>query len=118
MGLQKSQLSRMEHSKAANKLKVTIEQEEAGRVYIYALMNDGTIASDTIKKAIYDVCNDESVRPLTDYVSMHDPLIVEYDIDFTYYISRTSQLSLNDIQIAIEQCCKRVHSMAERKART
>lgn len=87
--------------KATNTLNVTIEQEEAGRVYIYALMNDGTIASETIKKAIYDVCNDESVRPLTDYVSMHDPLIVEYDIDFTYYISRTSQLSLNDIQIAI-----------------
>ena len=105
-GLAKISLKQDGALKEATSLRIVVEQEEAGRVYIYALMNDGTIASETIKEQIYAACNDDTVRPLTDYVSMHDPLVVEYDIDFTYYISRTSQLSLNDIQIAINNAVK------------
>lgn len=85
-----------------NNIDVTVEQDLAGHVYIYALMNDGTIASDTIKEAIYAACSEDYVRPLTDYVAVQDPEIVSYDIDFTYYISYNSQLSLSDIQAAVD----------------
>ena len=78
-----------------------VEQDRVGYVYIYALMNDGSLPTEEIKNAILSACNAENVRPLTDYVSVHDPEIVEYDIDCTYYISQTTQLSLTDIQVAV-----------------
>ena len=62
----------------------------AGEVHIYVLMRDGTIASETIKDKVYESCNDEDVRPLTDYVTVEDPEVVSYDIDFTYYILSNS----------------------------
>lgn len=87
---------------AAESVDVEFLQDMPGHVYIYALMKDGTIASDTIKNEILKACNDDRVRPLTDYVSAKDPEIVKYDIDFTYYVSVDAQISLNDIQTAIE----------------
>lgn len=80
---------------------VTVNQERAGYVYIYALMNDGTIASSTIKQAIAEACNQTFVRPLTDYVTVQDPEYVNYNITFTYYIPNDTQLSLSDIETAI-----------------
>lgn len=85
----------------ASQIGVKVMQRRAGYVYIYALMNDGTIASETIKSAIYDACNAESVRPLTDCVQIKDPETVEYNIDFTYYISEETQLTLTDIETAV-----------------
>lgn len=83
------------------KIGVNILQRKAGYVYIYALMNDGSIASETIKEAIYDACSAESVRPLTDCVKTEDPEVIEYNIDFTYYISEETQLTLTDIETAV-----------------
>lgn len=77
-------------------------QDLPGHVYIYALMNDGEIATSTIKQEVYAACNKEMVRPLTDYVSVKDPEVVQYDIDFTYYVSVDAQISLTDIQTAID----------------
>lgn len=83
-------------------LGVSYTKLKAGYVYIYALMNDGTIATDTIKEAIYDTCSKENVRPLTDCVKVMDAEIVDYDIDFTYYVSEDSQLSQVDILEAVD----------------
>lgn len=83
-------------------LSVSYNKLKAGYVYIYALMNDGTIATDTIKEAIYDTCSKENVRPLTDCVKVMDAEIVDYDIDFTYYVSEDSQLSQVDILEAVD----------------
>ena len=57
-----------------------------GRVAIYALMNDGSIASDEIKSAIIEACREDRKRPLTDYVSAKDPDEVTYNIELTYFI--------------------------------
>lgn len=82
----------------ANKISVKYEQLRAGYVYIYALMNDGTIASQTIKDAILDACSSSDVRPLTDYVTVQDPEVVTYNINCTYYISEESQKPLSEIE--------------------
>lgn len=57
-----------------------------GHVAIYVLMNDGSIASSGLKDEVLLACNDEDVRPLTDYVTVEDADEVEYDINFTYYV--------------------------------
>jgi len=73
-----------------------------GVVNIYALMQDGTPATAEVKRAIYDACNAEEVRPLTDYVSVCDPEQVNYNIDLTYYVPNDTTLSAADIQSAVQ----------------
>ena len=87
---------------SADQIDVEFTHDLAGHVYIYALMQDGEIATSTIKDEIYKACNQDMVRPLTDYVAVKDPEVVLYDIDFTYYISVDAQISLTDIEIAIK----------------
>lgn len=81
---------------------VEIKATGAGRVVIYALMDDGTIAGTEIKASILAACNSESVRPLSDRVSVADPMTVSYDIDLTYYIPANSTTSAADIRTAVE----------------
>ena len=86
---------------AETEIDIQINQDRAGCVSIYALMNDGKIASETIKSAILAACNPDSARPMTDYVSVDDPQYVDYDIKFNYYIPRNTNISLNDISEAV-----------------
>ena len=44
----------------------------------------------------------ETVRPLTDHVSMGDPETVPYDIEFTYYIPRSGSIASADIAVAVD----------------
>ena len=73
-----------------------------GHVEIYAIMSDGSVADDGTKNRILEACDDEKVRPLTDIVEVCDPEIVDYSIDFTYYIDRNGSKSVRDIAAAIE----------------
>lgn len=80
---------------------VVLTTPNPGQVNIYVLMDDGTIAGEEIKNAVYEACNDRFVRPLTDYVVVDDAEVVSYDIDFTYYISRSQTASAADIEAAV-----------------
>lgn len=79
---------------------------EAGTVCIYALMQDGTAATQEIKAQILAACNDDTVRPLTDTVRVEDPKTAEYDIDFTYYLSRDASVSASEIEAAVQEAVK------------
>lgn len=81
---------------------IEIKQDLAGRVKLYALMNDGSIASSTIKNSIYSICSSETVRPLTDYVSVEDPEYANYNITLTYYIPTDTKKSISEIQADVE----------------
>lgn len=85
----------------ASTISATVTAEKAGHVYIYALMDDGTMATETIKGLIYDACNDEEVRPLTDYVEVRDPGTQNYNIDLTYYIQSGIGISASSIETAV-----------------
>lgn len=74
-----------------------------GCVNIYVLMNDGTVATEEIKKAVLAACNDDTVRPLTDYVSVEDAETVDYDIAFTYYIQSDNNTKASEIEDAVEK---------------
>lgn len=82
-------------------ISATITAEKAGHVYIYALMDDGTMATETIKELIYEACNDEEVRPLTDYVEVRDPGSQNYNIDLTYYIQSGVGVNASNIETAV-----------------
>ncbi len=80
---------------------ISVEKDCGGCVNIYALMNDGSLPTETIKAAIAAACNDENVRPLTDYVTVHDPATVSYNISLKYYIADNAQKSVSDISAAV-----------------
>lgn len=77
-----------------------------GTVDLYVLMDDGTIAQPEIKNAVLAACSADTVRPLTDLVSVKDPETAAYDIAFTYYIPAESPLSPADIEAAVDAAVK------------
>ena len=76
---------------------------EAGCVALYVLMDDGTPANAETKAAVLAACSADTVRPLTDYVSVEDPDEVEYDITLTYYLSQDTSRAAADIQAEITE---------------
>ncbi len=72
-----------------------------GKVVIYVLMTDGTIAGEEMKAAVLASCSAEAVRPMTDEVSVADPEEVSYDIEITYYIPSDSTSGSADIEEAV-----------------
>lgn len=82
-------------------LTVRVRSVDAGCVDIYALMEDGTPASETVKALILAACSDSSVRPLTDRVRVQDPVTVSVDIDMTYYVSQEQTASASEIAAAV-----------------
>ena len=85
----------------AEQVDVEIESVKAGHVYIYVLMDDGTIATTETKNAVLAACSEDTARPLTDRVEVRDPETVRYDIAFTYYIPRGTAASSLEIQAAV-----------------
>jgi phage-related baseplate assembly protein len=85
----------------AASLDLSFKQERAGCVEIYALMNDGTVATETIKSEIARVCNQDTVRPLTDHVTVKDPIYADYNISLTYYVSNDSTKPIAEIEAAV-----------------
>ena len=86
---------------SAETLSVSIKSIDAGCIDIYALMNDGTAASSTIKSLILAACNDDKVRPLTDKVSVKDPSSSTYNINVTYYTSEDNTASAAEVTAAV-----------------
>ncbi|MGN0444255.1 MAG: baseplate J/gp47 family protein [Acutalibacteraceae bacterium] len=84
-------------------VRVSFSRENAGKVNLYAITNDGEKASDTMKEAIFAACNDDYVRPLTDRVEVLDPAEKRYDISIKYFVSTTAQSSISEIQTAVTE---------------
>lgn len=81
---------------------VVANSPSAGEVDLYVLMNDGTIAQTELKNAVLAACDADTVRPLTDFVSVKDAETVEYDISFTYYIPSDASVSSAEIEASVD----------------
>ena len=99
----------------ASSINVEIVAEMAGHVHIYVLMKDGSIASTTIKELVFAACNDEKVRPLTDYVSIQDPSTAPYNINVTYYIQSGIETPATEIEAAVNAAVEKYVSWQSAK---
>jgi phage-related baseplate assembly protein len=77
---------------------VAVTSPEPGKVQIVPLLEGGEIPGEEILDAVLEVCNDRTVRPLTDQVMAVAPTEVEYDVTATYYISRADEARAAAIQ--------------------
>jgi phage-related baseplate assembly protein len=59
---------------------VAVTSPVPGDVLILPLMEDGSITPTTILDAVYDACNDEKIRPLTDLVTVQSPTRIDYTL--------------------------------------
>lgn len=59
---------------------------EAGRVDIYVTERGGAMPSEGTLAAVYKAVTADDIKPLNDYVEVHAPREVPYDIDVTYYV--------------------------------
>lgn len=82
---------------------VVVNSPYDGEVYIYCLMEDGTIAGSEVKAEVAAECDAEERRPLTDKVTISDPDEVSYTVNMTYYIARGTGASAAAVQSAVTQ---------------
>lgn len=80
---------------------VVANRPSAGKVDLYVLMDDGSIAQTETKNAVLAACSADTVRPLTDDVAVKDPQTVEYNISFTYFIPSDAAVSSTEIEAAV-----------------
>lgn len=82
---------------------VLVWSPEAGKVEIRPLLEGGEIPGEEILKLVEDACNDKTVRPLTDQVSVLAPTAKNYNINVTYYIGEDSENYSATIQQAVTE---------------
>ena len=78
---------------------VCVASPDAGEVVIYALQNADSPgpATSSVKAQILAACSADTVRPLTDTVSVADPDPVNYGVQITYYIRSDAPQSSAEI---------------------
>lgn len=64
-----------------------------GEVDVRVLLSNGELPGEEILKEVYEILNADSVRPLTDHVTVAAPDNVPYNIDFTYYTQTGAAVS-------------------------
>lgn len=82
---------------------VLVNSPYAGEVYIYCLMDDGTIAGSEVKAQVLSECSASERRPLTDKVTVSDADEVSYTVNLTYYIPKNATASGAAVQSAVTQ---------------
>ncbi len=90
-------------AKTASSLIIDVEVTSPvpGTVNIYPLMNDGSTTPAQILTAVYDICNADDIRPLTDFVQAIAPTVINYTLicNVTIYdtaVSATVQSTISD----------------------
>lgn len=82
---------------------VVINSPAPGEVDIRVLLNEGELPSQPFLEGIQTYLSARDKRPLTDYVTVGAPDVVNYDINIEYYIrSRDAQLE-SSIQAAVNK---------------
>lgn len=82
---------------------VATSQQAAGKVNIVFIMADGSTPDSTTIAGLQAYLNDDTIRPMTDIVTVAAPTEVSYTISLTYYINRSDSAQAVAIQTAVEQ---------------
>lgn len=85
---------------------VSVTSPSPGEVEVRPLLEGGVIPGEELLDAVNEVLSDDSVRPLTDHVTVLAPEKKAYDVAFTYYISRDNQAQAESIRQAVESAAQ------------
>ncbi|MBM7579999.1 baseplate assembly protein [Jeotgalibacillus terrae] len=76
-------------SASQNVIDVHVDSPAAVEIVITPLMINGEAPDEDEKTAILAACNARSARPMTDLVSVADPVITNHTINVTYYLPQS-----------------------------
>jgi phage-related baseplate assembly protein len=96
------------HTKSVSSaiIDVSVISPTPGEVDVYPLLEEGKLPSQELLNKVNDYLNDETVRPLTDYVKVLSPTAVNFEIEVHYWINREdsvrSEQIKRDVEAAVE----------------
>jgi phage-related baseplate assembly protein len=76
---------------------------EPGYVEIYPLLKGGELPTQDILDLVYDTCNADDVRPLTDHLSVLSPVATPYSIVMEYWLDRRDATIAGAIQSGVKK---------------
>lgn len=82
---------------------VATSDAEAGRVDIVFIMADGSAPDETTIAGLKGYLSSDTVRPMTDTLTVAAPAEIDYTIELTYYINRSDSAQAVAIQSAVRQ---------------
>lgn len=82
-----------------------VTSESPGEVDIYITEN-GELPEEDFLTSVEDYLQNNSIRPLTDHVVVKAPAKVDYDVEFTYYISNENRGMEETIKAAVKTACE------------
>lgn len=90
------------HTKSVNSsiADVGVFTPSPGVVAIYPLLEDGKLPSDELLAAIKEYLSSDKVRPLTDNLKVVKPVVINYNINATYYINQDADASTVQANVA------------------
>lgn len=75
---------------------------EPGHMNVSFLLAGGELPGEEMLGKVKEALSDKKVRPLTDFVEVSAPEVIEYDLTGRYYISK-NQADINSVKIKVEQ---------------
>lgn len=74
-----------------------------GEAVIYVLLRDGTLPGEEILNGLEEYLAQNKIRPMTDLVSVKAPTVVNFTVNFTYYINQSDLAQAVTIQSEVEK---------------
>jgi phage-related baseplate assembly protein len=81
---------------------VSVVSPEPGLVEIYPLLAGGELPTQEILNTVYDICNAEDIRPLTDFVQVLMPQEITYELNVTYWVDKANATLAGALKTAVE----------------
>lgn len=75
----------------AQEVQIEVAREMYGRVKIVPICAGGELPDEEVLADVLAVCSADDVKPLTDLVVVEAPSVHLYDIELTYYTTRSNQ---------------------------
>ena len=82
---------------------VAVTSPDPGEVHIYPLLEGGELPSETVLEQVGDYLSSDSIRPLTDHVSVLQPVSVDYQIHVDYWIGESDKGKAETIRTNVEK---------------
>lgn len=82
---------------------VKVHTTDDATVDIRLVLTDGALPSDGFIADLTAYLSESAIKPLTDKMIVAAPDVVEYELDFTYYIGRSNKDHVENIQAAAEE---------------
>ena len=73
-----------------------------GDVTLYVLLKNGELPGQEVLDQVYQVCNADDIRPLTDHLYVEPAEKVDYDLTVTYYIHSENAARVEQIKAAVQ----------------